>query len=229
MAHPAPEAPTGRHSRPRHSPISSLLRTTYSYIMPQSLSNLLVHAVFSTKLREPLLSSDLRVRLDPYMGGISRELNCPVLAIGGVEDHTHLLVALHPTTALADWIRVIKSNSSKWIHETFPDRRNFAWQSGYGAFAVSASNRDDVVDYIRRQPEHHRTRTFQSVPGLAPRAFILGPRWGRRSSASRRSVAPGLTHRPTGREEVSLSRQPRVWPRRHQAPTDRHTPEPPAR
>lgn len=129
--------------------------------MPQSLTNLLVHTVFSTKLRSASISTELRQRLDPFIGGIGRELKCPVLAIGGVEDHTHILLALHPTVAMADWIRVVKSNSSKWIHDTFPERADFAWQAGYGAFAVSSSNREAVIEYIRRQPHHHRTQSFQ--------------------------------------------------------------------
>src|SRR5215217_2859092 len=106
--------------------------------MPQSFASLHLHIVFSTKNREPFLAPDLVERLYPYMGGILREAKAPLLQIGGVEDHIHLLVSLGRENSVADLVRVLKSNASRWVHETFPDRR-FAWQTGYGAFAVSYS------------------------------------------------------------------------------------------
>jgi putative transposase len=128
--------------------------------MPQSFASLHLHIVFSTKNREPFLTPELVERLYPYMGGILREMKAPLLQAGGIEDHIHLLVSLGRENAVADLVRVLKSNSSRWIHETFPER-SFAWQTGYGAFAVSYSNLDVVRAYIRNQAEHHRSRSFQ--------------------------------------------------------------------
>jgi putative transposase len=93
-----------------------------------------------------------------YLGGIARNLNGRAYTIGGVTDHVHILLSLPPTLAIADAIRVIKANSSKWIREQM---RRFAWQEKYAAFSVSQSNVDAVVRYIDRQEQHHRRRTFQ--------------------------------------------------------------------
>src|SRR5262245_44322871 len=95
------------------------------------------------------------------MGGIARNEKCVLLAAGGVPDHVHLLVSLSKEIAVADVLRLIKTNSSKWIHETFPAMASFAWQAGYGAFSVSYSNTDAVKRYIANQAEHHRVKTFQ--------------------------------------------------------------------
>ena len=129
--------------------------------MPQSLANVLIHLVFSTKLREPIISGLLRSRLDPYMAGIASNIRCPAIQIGGMADHSHGLFVLHPTVTVAELVGTLKSNSSKWVHETFPEHAEFAWQAGYGAFSVSVSARDSVVRYIVNQEEHHRKRTFQ--------------------------------------------------------------------
>ncbi len=95
------------------------------------------------------------------MGGIARENNLKALAIGGIEDHVHLLLSLPATIPIAKAIQVIKGGSSKWIHEKFPERRDFAWQEGYGAFSVGISQIEATVHYIRTQQEHHRKRTFK--------------------------------------------------------------------
>jgi REP-associated tyrosine transposase len=126
-----------------------------------SFTSCLVHCVWSTKNREPLLSSDLRDRLWPYLGGIARENKMKALAIGGAVDHVHMLVSLPATLCLAKAMQLLKGNSSKWIRETFPKMRSFAWQEGYGAFSVGISGVDTTVAYIRKQPEHHRRRTFR--------------------------------------------------------------------
>jgi putative transposase len=128
--------------------------------MPQSFSSLHVHVVFSTKDRTPLLRPELASRLHPYLGGIARELACPAVAIGGMPDHVHMLVDLSRERTVADVVRTIKTNSSRWMHQELGERR-FAWQTGHGAFAVSRSNLEDVKRYIADQPEHHRIRTFQ--------------------------------------------------------------------
>ena len=129
--------------------------------MPQSFVSLPVHLVFSTKHREPLLQDEPRVRLFEYMGGTLRSQQSKLLAAGGMPDHVHLLVSLNKQVALADLLRHSKSSSSKWLHDTFSEMRGFAWQSGYGAFAVSHSNLPEVKRYIANQAEHHFARSFQ--------------------------------------------------------------------
>lgn len=129
--------------------------------MPQTFASLFVHVVFSTKGREPFLEAELRPRVFPYMGGIVRELGAVPLAINGPGDHVHALVTVPTTLAVADLMRVLKTNSSRWVHEQWPERRAFAWQNGYGAFSVSKSNVDEVVRYMETQEEHHRHVSFQ--------------------------------------------------------------------
>ena len=129
--------------------------------MGHSYAALYYHVVFSTKDRRPEISTDLRSRLCDYIGGIVKGENGTLLAAGGVADHLHLLAAFHGTTSVADMMRQIKTNSSKWIHETFPANAGFAWQSGYGAFTVSQSNQDQVRAYIENQETHHARVTFQ--------------------------------------------------------------------
>ncbi len=121
----------------------------------------LFHCVFATKNRAPLLTSDLRARLWPYLGGIARENDMKTLAIGGAADHVHILLSLPATIPLAKALQLLKGNSSKWIHETFPALRAFAWQEGYGAFSIGVSGIEDTAAYIRNQEEHHRTRPFR--------------------------------------------------------------------
>ncbi len=129
--------------------------------MAHTFTHLLYHVVFGTKNRHPFMDKDLTERLFPYLGGIIRELGGTALTIGGMPDHTHLLVSLPPTLAVADVLRVVKTNSSRWVHETWPERRTFAWQAGYGAFSVSRSNEDAVARYIANQEEHHRRISFE--------------------------------------------------------------------
>jgi REP element-mobilizing transposase RayT len=129
--------------------------------MPQSFVSIYAHIIFSTKDREPWLTADHLPEVLKYIGGIVRADRCVLLAAGGMPDHVHLLVSFGKQTDVADLVRLIKSNSSKWIHETIPPLGAFAWQAGYAAFSVSRSNLDAVKEYIRRQEEHHRKRTFQ--------------------------------------------------------------------
>jgi putative transposase len=117
--------------------------------------------VFSTKERRRLITPALQERLWPFLGGIARQNDMKALAVGGVEDHVHLLLSLPATVAIAKAMQLIKGGSSKWIHETFPDQRLFAWQEKYGAFSVSVSQLDTVINYIENQREHHRTKTFK--------------------------------------------------------------------
>jgi REP element-mobilizing transposase RayT len=129
--------------------------------MPQSYAALYCHFVFSTKNREPTIAADLQPRLFAYIGGTLRDIKCVLLAAGGIEDHVHLLVSLSREVSVAQTVREIKANSSRWVHESFPQLQAFAWQNGYGAFSVSRSQLDPVKAYLANQREHHRKRTFQ--------------------------------------------------------------------
>jgi REP element-mobilizing transposase RayT len=108
-----------------------------------------------------LIDAELQARLWPFVGGIARENGMKALAVGGVEDHAHVLLSLPATMPVAKAIQLIKGGSSKWVHETFPERRAFAWQEGYGAFSVSVSRVEETVAYIRRQAKHHRRVRFE--------------------------------------------------------------------
>jgi REP element-mobilizing transposase RayT len=129
--------------------------------MPQSYTCLHYHLVFSTKNRGPSITPEIRQRLWEYLGGIVRNAGGIPIQIGGIEDHVHLLVTLRQQPALADFMRELKAGSSGWVHDTFPDTPEFWWQTGYGAFTVSHSARDDVRNYIANQEEHHKTMTYQ--------------------------------------------------------------------
>ena len=129
--------------------------------MPKSYTNLLYHLVFSTRDRRPLITPDRRTRLYEYAGGAIRDEGGISLAIGGIEDHIHLLAKLRPDKALSDLMRTLKANSSGWMHDVFPDAKDFSWQNGYGAFSVSASQVQVVSNYIANQEEHHKKRSFR--------------------------------------------------------------------
>jgi putative transposase len=129
--------------------------------MPQSYACLHHHLIFSTRHRTPILDADLSSRLFQYIGGILRNEGSVLVAAGGTTDHVHLLASLSREASIAETLRLIKANSSRWVHETFPDRGGFAWQAGYGAFAVSYSHLERVRVYLAGQAEHHRTVTFQ--------------------------------------------------------------------
>ncbi|MHA3771677.1 IS200/IS605 family transposase [Verrucomicrobiota bacterium sgz303538] len=130
--------------------------------MPQSLSTVYLHLVFSTKERVPFLrQSDLRAEMHAYLGGVSRKLDCPAVLVGGVEDHVHLLARIGRMIAQAEWVKELKRASSIWIKERDPVLEDFAWQAGYGIFSVSVSSLEFVRGYIEKQEEHHRRMTFQ--------------------------------------------------------------------
>jgi len=126
-----------------------------------SFTRCLFHCVWSTKNREPYLTPDLRDRLWPYLGGIAKQNQIKMLAIGGAVDHVHILLSLPATLAVAKAMQLLKGNSSKWIRETFPKMHSFAWQEGYGAFSVSISGVEPTIAYVRTQTEHHRKRSFR--------------------------------------------------------------------
>lgn len=123
--------------------------------MPHTYTSILVHAVFSTKERRQLIPERLQPRLWSYMGGIARTNNMKALAIGGMEDHAHVLLSLHPTMPIAKAVQLIKAGSSKWMHEKV-GKNSFAWQEAYGAFSIGVSQVDATIRYIRNQKEHHR-------------------------------------------------------------------------
>jgi len=129
--------------------------------MPQSLANILVHLVFSTNQRAPLLDDSWRDPLHGYIGGIVRRCGSDLLAANSVADHIHLLFPLPRTIAVADLVKEIKTGSTKWIQETGPRLAKFHWQAGYGIFSVSPSHKELVIRYIAGQREHHRTVSFQ--------------------------------------------------------------------
>jgi putative transposase len=121
----------------------------------------LVHVVFSTAERRPFIREEIRERLHGYLSGIARENEIQVLAVGGTADHVHLLISLPRTISIAKSVQLLKSGSSKWIHESFSGSRTFAWQEGYGAFSVGVSQRAATVKYILAQVEHHKRISFE--------------------------------------------------------------------
>ena len=129
--------------------------------MPQSLARLHVHLVFSTKNREPIITDAVRDPLHAYIATVLQNLGCAPVLINSVEDHAHLLFDLARTVSVSQTVEDVKKASSKWIKTQGPEFAGFAWQSGYGAFAVSESNVDAVREYIAHQREHHRRKSFQ--------------------------------------------------------------------
>ena len=148
--------------------------------MAHTHARILVHIIFSTRHREPMLSSSaLRDELFRYLGGVANNVGARLLAAGGVADHIHLLVAMSTTPAIADVVRDLKANSSRWLREKFPDMRTFAWQSGYGVFSVGESGVEDVVRYIQTQEAHHARMTFEEeyLAFLAKHRVEYDPKW----------------------------------------------------
>jgi REP element-mobilizing transposase RayT len=129
--------------------------------MAATLTNLLYHVIFSTKDREPLIQSTFRDELEKYIAGIVRNEGGILLDIGGMPDHLHLVAKSKPDRSVAEMVRLIKTNSSRWLNERYGASGRFAWQSGYGAFSVSQSQLGAPQEYVRHQEEHHRTRSFQ--------------------------------------------------------------------
>jgi REP element-mobilizing transposase RayT len=127
--------------------------------MSHTYSSLRIHVVFSTKDRQRLLTEQLQPKLWAYMAGIARNHNFDAIKIGGVDDHCHALILLPPPMPLSKAVQTLKGCSSKWMNETGAGTR-FAWQEGYGAFSVSASQTDGVIAYIRNQTEHHKKRNY---------------------------------------------------------------------
>ncbi len=130
--------------------------------MPQSLVQVYVHVVFSTKHRTPfLLDRALREETHHYLGGTCRNLESPPIIVGGVADHVHILCHLSKNWSVSDVVRDLKRESSKWLKDRSPDLSHFYWQNGYGAFSVSPRELDVVTEYIANQESHHATESFQ--------------------------------------------------------------------
>ena len=130
--------------------------------MPGTYSQILLHVVFATKGRAAFIKPELQTRLYDYIGGILRAEKGMLHAIGGMEDHVHLLMRWRTDRAVADMMRTIKARSSRWVHQTFAGSAQFAWQEGYAVFSVSKSGEPDVKRYIENQPRHHAKRGFKS-------------------------------------------------------------------
>ena len=126
-----------------------------------SFVSCLMHVVFSTKDRRPFITPDLEKRLWPYLGGIAGKNKMKALKVGGVSDHIHILLSLPSTLAIAKAVQLIKGNSSKWVHDEFPQHAAFEWQEGYGAFSIGVSGIDNTIAYIGNQAEHHHKKTFK--------------------------------------------------------------------
>jgi len=129
--------------------------------MGQSLAKLVVHLIFSTKDRLPVLTPAIREELNAYMVGVLRELDSPALLVNSVADHVHILVMLSKNVALAKAVEEVKKSSSKWVKTQGAGFGDFHWQNGYGGFSVGQSSIDAVKQYIANQEDHHRRRTFQ--------------------------------------------------------------------
>jgi putative transposase len=129
--------------------------------MAQSLANIVIHLIFSTKDRREMITKTIQDDLNGYMAGILQNLGAPAIIIGGTKDHVHILFNLPKTLAVAKAVEEVKRGSSKWIKTKGRDFSTFAWQNGYGAFSVSESNVEAVKTYISRQEEHHKKFSFQ--------------------------------------------------------------------
>jgi putative transposase len=129
--------------------------------MPQSLSSILIHLVFSTKNRESYITTEIEPELHAYIATVFRECHSPALIINGTANHLHTLFTLSRTITVAELVEELKKRSSKWAKTKGGVHRTFQWQAGYGAFSVSQSNVAAVKKYIAEQKEHHRRKTFE--------------------------------------------------------------------
>ncbi|MBS1787430.1 MAG: IS200/IS605 family transposase [Acidobacteria bacterium] len=129
--------------------------------MPQSLSHVVIHVVFSTKERYPFLDSVTRPKLHAYLATVARNAGCEAYRVGGMADHVHLAIRLSRTITIASLVETLKTSSSKWLKTQSPDLAAFSWQRGYGCFSVSPADLDALRVYIDNQESHHQARTFQ--------------------------------------------------------------------
>ncbi len=120
-----------------------------------------IHFVFSTKNRILLIDNDINERLCAYIGGIIKKLGGILIEINAMPDHIHFYTYMPKNVSVSKFMEIVKGNSSKWVHATFPGKDNFRWQDGYGAFSVSKSLENMVIQYIRNQQNHHQKKSFQ--------------------------------------------------------------------
>jgi putative transposase len=130
-------------------------------VMAHTYTTIRLHIVFSTQGRRPLVLPDVQPRLWDYIGGLGRNHEIPIHAVGGIENHAHVLLSAPPTITVAKIVQTLKAYSSKWMNEGVMKGGRFAWQEGYSAFSVSQSNAEKVVEYIRGQTEHHKKHAFE--------------------------------------------------------------------
>jgi REP element-mobilizing transposase RayT len=129
--------------------------------MASTFTTILLHIVFSTKNRANLIAADVQPKLHDYLAGIVNNLACRLLAIGGTANHVHMLVSLSKAASVVSLMETVKKESSKWVKTQGPGFGDFYWQQGYGAFSIGQSAVDSLRRYIARQPEHHRTVSFE--------------------------------------------------------------------
>jgi len=129
--------------------------------MGHTFASVHLHVIFSTKHRRPTIADSFRHRLWEYMHGLARKEFGKALCIGGTADHIHGLIEVRPDVSISDAMRKWKALSSRWAHKTFPESRDFAWQTGYGVFSISGPRKAAVIEYIEGQAEHHRRVSFE--------------------------------------------------------------------
>lgn len=129
--------------------------------MANTYSQINIHCVFAVKKRENVIDKSFRDDLHRYMSGILKNDNAFPLAVGGWLDHVHVLFELHPDSKISDLMRMLKASSAKWINDNQLVKGKFQWQTGYSAFSYARSQRNDVINYVMNQEEHHRTKTFE--------------------------------------------------------------------
>jgi putative transposase len=150
-----------------HREIFAAKNSTFNFalttlaLMPQSLSLVIVHLIFSTKDREPWIKPDMRPRLHAYMAEVARGQGCLAYRVGGMTDHVHLALTLPRTVTQSDLVKELKTSSNHWLEKQDAGYSAFAWQRGYGMFSIGKSQLPALMEYIDNQEEHHRTRTFQ--------------------------------------------------------------------
>ena len=129
--------------------------------MSQSLSNILVHIIFSTKLSKPFIAQTIKKELYRYMASILKDCECSPIIIGGIEDHVHVLCKVSKTRSISSVVENVKKKSSKWIKTRGIEYNDFYWQNGYGAFSIGKSQVNTLKEYIQNQEEHHRKKSFK--------------------------------------------------------------------
>ena len=148
--------------------------------MPHTYVSDLVHCVFPTKQRRKLIRAETQSELWSFIGGIARKNGFKALIVGGTEDHVHILLSLAAAMPLAKAVQLLKGSSSRWMNEN--QAKGFAWQEGYGAFTLGVSQKSRTIDYIKRQAEHHRKRSFEEefLAFLKKHAIDYDPKyvWG---------------------------------------------------